>query len=209
MDFAYTFGDPEILYLNVTNRCTNSCAFCVRNFTPNLGSGHLRGRPGEPEPRSRELLEAINKQGDLENFEEIVWCGYGEPTFRLDLILEMSPLFRETGVSVRLNTNGHGCAIHGRDILPDLGDAIDVVSVSLNAPTSARYFELCDPDPTACLGAEQPEELWEALLDFIRRAPEHIADVRVSVVAHVLDDDEIRECRALASRLGCQSLRLR
>ena len=209
MDYAYTFGDSETLYLNVTNRCTNSCAFCVRNFSPTLGSGCLRGGGEADEPDLPALLRAIEEQGDLEDFEEIVWCGYGEPTFRLDLIIEAAPIFSEAGVAVRLNTNGHGCAIHGRDILPELGRAVGVVSVSLNAPTVERYLELCDPDPSACRGAERPDELWAALLEFIRRAPTHVDDVQVSVVAHVLDDAEVRQCRALVAELGRSSLRLR
>ena len=88
MDWAYRFGDPDRLYLNVTNRCTNSCSFCVRSHTPRLGDGLLRG---EDEPDLDELLDAVNDRGGAGRYREIVWCGYGEPTWRLDLILAASP----------------------------------------------------------------------------------------------------------------------
>ena len=208
MDWTYRFRDPERLYLNVTNRCTNRCAFCVRYATPRLGDGLLRG---DEEPDLDDLLAAVRARGGAETFREIVWCGYGEPTFRLDLILAASPLFQDGGAAVRLNTNGHGCLIHDRDILPELGEVIDRVNVSLNAPNPERYLELCRPDPAA-VGVEPsppPQAFWEATLDFLARAPEHIADVRASVVGGVLDDGEMASCRRLAAELAGARLRVR
>jgi TatD family-associated radical SAM protein len=208
MDWAYRFRDPERLYLNVTNRCTNRCGFCVRYGTPRLGDGMLWG--GE-EPDLDGLMAAIDRRGGAEQFREIVWCGFGEPTIRLDLILAASPLIRDAGATVRLNTNGHACLIHGRDVLPELGAVIDRVSVSLNAPTAIRYLELCRPDPPVLerQPAAKPIDLWDALLDFLARAPDHFDEVQASVVGYVLDDDEIEACRRLAAEVAGVGLRVR
>ena len=208
MDWAYQYRDPETLYLNVTNRCTNRCSFCVRSSTSRLGDGHLLGGS---EPSFDELMEAIEERGGPESYRELIWCGYGEPTFRLDLIRLMGPIFRAAGANVRLNTNGHACLIHGRDVLPELGEVIDRVNISLNAPNARRYEELCRPDPGAAArwGSTSPSAFWEAVLDFLARAPEHIDDVRASVVGHTLSDDEIARCRKLAHALAGAPLRVR
>jgi TatD DNase family protein len=208
MDWAYQYRDPDTLYLNVTNRCTNRCSFCVRSSTARLGDGHLLG--GE-EPSFDELVDAIEDRGGPESFREIVWCGYGEPTFRLDLILLTGPIFRAAGARVRLNTNGHACLIHGRDVLPELGEVIDRVNVSFNSPNARRYGELCRPDPGAVAGQDSisPTAFWEAMLDFLARAPNHIDEVRASVVGHTLSDKEIARCRQLAEELAGAPLRVR
>lgn len=208
MDWAYQYRDPEKLYLNVTNRCSNRCSFCVRSRTARLGDGSLIG---DDEPSLDELLDAVGDRGGPERFTEIVWCGYGEPSIRLDLILAASPVFQAGGAKVRLNTNGHACLIHGRDVLPDLGGVIDRVNVSLNAPTAERYVDLCDPDPLSVADGHSPtpETFWEAMIDFLHRAPSHIAEVQASVVGHTLEPDEIDQCRALTAELAGATLRVR
>ena len=143
MEFAYHYGDRRKLYLNATNRCTNRCSFCVRYRVDGLGGAVLWG---DNEPDFDMLRAAILHHGALEEFQEFVWCGYGEPTFRLDLIQEAAPWLRNRGAKIRLNTNGHACVIHGRDVLPELSQAVDMVSISLNAPNPSRYIELCRPD---------------------------------------------------------------
>jgi len=208
MDWAYQYRDPERLYLNVTNRCTNRCSFCVRSRTARLGDGLLLG--GE-EPDLGELLDAVEAKGGAGKFSEIVWCGYGEPTIRLDLILAASPVFRAAGAKVRLNTNGHACLIHRRDVLPELGKVIDRVNVSLNAPTAERYVELCRPDPSMVPDglSPAPKTYWEAMLDFLARAPALIDEVQASVVGHTLNDDEIKRCRELTAEIADAPLRVR
>ena len=208
MDWAYQYRDPERLYLNVTNRCTNRCSFCVRSRTARLGDGMLLGGN---EPEIDELLDSVRAKGGPEKFSEIIWCGYGEPTVRLDLILAASLVFRRAGAKVRLNTNGHACLIHGRDVLPEIGEVIDRVNVSLNAPTVERYLELCRPDQSMVPGdlSPSPETFWESMLDFLARAPEHIDDVQASVVGHTLEDDEIERCRELTTEIAGAPLRVR
>ena len=88
----------------------------------------------------------MRAQGSFEEFREFIWCGYGEPTFRLDLIQEAAQWLRSAGARIRLNTNGHACLIHGRDVFAELAPAVDEVSISLNAPNCQRYADLCRPD---------------------------------------------------------------
>lgn len=208
MDWAYQYRDPQRLYLNPTNRCTNRCSFCVRSRTARLGDGMLLG---DDEPSLDELLDAVESKGGPGRFSEIVWCGYGEPTTRLDLILEASPVFRAAGAKVRLNTNGHACLIHGRDVITELGEVVDRVNVSLNAPSAERYIELCRPDPStvAAVPSPAPELFWKTMIDFLARAPAHIGEVQASVVGHTLDDDEIERSRVLAAEIAGVSCRIR
>ncbi len=208
MDWAYQYRDPETLYLNVTNRCTNRCSFCVRSRTARLGDGMLLG---DDEPDLEGLFRAVEDRGGPEHFREIVWCGYGEPTLRLDLILTAGPVFRAAGAKVRLNTNGHACLIHDRDVLPELGHVIDRVNVSLNAPTAERYVELCFPDSSTVPCEPSPIAItfFDAMLDFLDRAPEHIDEVQASVVGHMLSEPEIDRCRVIASEVAGCSLRVR
>jgi len=210
MEYAYTYGDPRRLYLNVTNRCTNRCSFCVRYRAPGLGGAILWG--GE-EPDFTQLREAVLRRGTVEDFLEFIWCGYGEPTFRLDLIREAAPWLRSGGARIRLNTNGHACLIHGRDVLGELSQAVDEVSVSLNAPNAQRYIELCLPDlnavPDPCGPGANPERWWDAMLDFLVRAPAFFQSVQASVVGFALTEEEIAQCRSLAHSLGIRRFRVR
>jgi TatD DNase family protein len=210
MEFAYHYGNPRKLYLNVTNRCTNRCSFCVRYQTSGLGGAVLWG--GD-EPDFGMLREAVLRRGALEEFSDFIWCGFGEPTFRLDLILEAASWLRSRGAAVRLNTNGHACLIHGRDVLDELSKAVDEVSVSLNAPNARRYMELCRPDLESIAlrggGKAEPALWWEAMLDFLARAPSFFRSVQASVVGFVLTEAEIEQCRALSRSLGVERFRVR
>jgi TatD DNase family protein len=206
VDSVYHFGDPSRLYLNVTNRCTNRCRFCVRFSCRGLGGATLWG---DREPELDELVESVGRAGRAGQVQEIVWCGFGEPSFRLDLIRAASPLWRAAGVRIRLNTNGHASLIHGRDVTPELAEVVDVVSVSLNVPSCERYLELCRPDPGQAPGEPSPESFWEATCAFVARAQEHPWQARASVVGHVLTLEEIAACRELAATLGCHDLRVR
>lgn len=210
MDYAYTYGDTGKLYLNATNRCTNRCSFCVRYRTEGLGDSILWG---DDEPDLDRLMEGVYSHGLFEDFREFIWCGYGEPTFRLDLILDAAPRLRSSGATIRLNTNGHACLIHGRDVMPELARAVDEVSVSLNAPDRQKYLEVCRPDPRFFAAAAGevplPEMAWDAMIDFLSRAPDYFKKVQASVVRHALKSGEIEACRLLAHSLGIRHFRVR
>jgi TatD family-associated radical SAM protein len=229
MDIAYHFGDLSRLYLNVTNRCTNRCGFCIRCHADGVGTGSLWGGP---EPDLDSLLAAVGAMSGPQPFHEIVWCGFGEPTFRLELITSAAPHLRRAAHAIRLNTNGHACLINGRDVLAELADAVDDVSVSLNAPNRRRYLELCRPDPTSVAtraavpegraiqarpasslrdpaAESSPRGFWEAMLDFLTRSPARFRRVQASVVGAVLTPDEIEASRELARSLGITLFRVR
>ncbi|MBW2458041.1 MAG: radical SAM protein, partial [Deltaproteobacteria bacterium] len=166
MVLAYPYR-PESLYLNITNRCSNDCTFCVRRggrYT--LAGFDLRLTE---EPTAIQVLAAIAER-EAEHggpFEEVVFCGFGEPTYRLELIGEVGRTLRSAGTHVRLNTNGQAALIAGRDPWPVLAGALDAISISLNAPDAESYQDLCHPQ----FGAEA----YDALLTFARRSSDHVA----------------------------------
>lgn len=137
MSIVYQIGHS--LYLNITNRCTNQCIFCVRFKTDKI-QGYDLTLPAEPSVK--EILEAI---GDPSGFREIVFCGYGEPLLRLPAVIAMSKVLKEQKIPVRVNTNGHGNLIHQRNIVPEIAPYLSTVSISLNAENEEVYNRLCHP----------------------------------------------------------------
>jgi len=181
---AYTIRNS--LYLNVTNRCTNHCTFCTK-FKDFTVKGHQLCL--EREPSAAEVLAAI---GDPTGYDEVVFCGYGEPLLRLDLVKEVAAWLKSRGLTVRVNTDGQANLVHGRDILPELQGLVDVISVSLNAPDAVTYQRICQ---SACGEAGYP-----AILDFLQRARQHIPTVVATAVT--LPGIDITACRRIAAELG-------
>jgi TatD DNase family protein len=132
---AYQIRDS--LYLNVTNRCTNACAFCIRQKTDFIKGHNLRL---DREPDFTEVVAAI---GDPSKYREVVFCGYGEPLLRLDLVKQVAHWLKDQRARVRVNTNGQGSIIAGRNIAPELAGLVDEVSVSLNAADDKTYQGIC------------------------------------------------------------------
>jgi len=128
------------LYLNITNRCSNNCWFCFRNFKQGVGGFNLKLRE---EPTLAEVVHELQAALNLRNWKEVVFCGFGEPTARLDVLLEVTRWIRSHvgTAAVRVNTNGHGYALnHDRDVVRDLKMAgVDKVSVSLNGWDEETY----------------------------------------------------------------------
>ncbi|MCB1214925.1 MAG: YchF/TatD family DNA exonuclease [Deltaproteobacteria bacterium] len=158
------------LYLNITNRCTLACVFCPK-FVDWEVKGHYLKLKGEPS--FEELVQAI---GESKNYDEVVFCGYGEPTQRLDMLKKIAAYLHEKGKKVRLDTDGLGNLIHGRNILPELQGLIDSVNVSLNAENAETYIKVC-PN-------RYGKEAYPAVKDFIKEAKKYIPWVQASVVGH-------------------------
>jgi TatD DNase family protein len=174
------------LYLNVTNRCSNRCTFCPK-FDDFAVKGHELKLSHEP--NCAEVLAAIDK---ATGFEEVVFCGYGEPLVRLDLVKEVAAELKRRGLKVRVNTDGQANLVHGRNILPELAGLVDVLSVSLNAATAEDYQRLCNT-PFGAAG-------FQGVCDFLREAPKHVPQVTASAVTVPgLDVGKVRE---LARSLG-------
>ena len=177
------------LYLNITNRCTNACIFCARTRDPLVKGHNLRL---VHEPSVAEIVAAV---GDPSAYEEIVFCGYGEPLIRLDVVKEVGPMLRERGARrIRINTNGQANLVHGRNVLPELAAFVDEISVSLNAPSETEYARLCR--------SEFGTRAFEAVKGFIREATKHIPVVAASVVA--VPGLDLEACRTLAEELGAK-----
>lgn len=179
---ALAYSLSNRLYLNVTNQCTNECCYCERNASYCL-YGHYLKLPGEPS--AQEILAAIEQP---ERFEEFVICGLGEPTIRLDIVLELARELKARGFRVRLNTNGHGNLIHGRDITGDFAGLLDSVAITMNAHDQATYNRVSCPDDESAS--------FEAMIDFTRKIKQVVPDVRMKVVA--LPEVDIEACRELA-----------
>jgi TatD DNase family protein len=181
------------LYLNITNRCTNACTFCAkrRDF---YVKGHLLKLPAEPSVR-----EVLTLVGDPAAYDEVVFCGFGEPLLRLAEVKEIAAALRHTGARVRVNTDGLGNLVHGRNVLPELSGLVTALSVSLNAPDAATYSRIC---PNRYGAAAFP-----ALLAFLREAPKHVPSVVATAVA--LPGLDTGAVRRLAESIEGVSFRLR
>ena len=174
-------------YLNVTSRCTLRCAFCPKfNGSWTVSGYDLRLHD---EPDANQLIAAA---GDPGTFQEIVFCGLGEPTLRLYTVLEVGAELRQRGVRVRLNTDGLANLVYGRDITPDLEDSIDAISISLNAQNEDIYNRHCRPPMPGA---------FEAVLDFTARAREFVPSVILTAIDG-LPGVDIPACREIAEQLG-------
>ncbi len=191
MAIVYRYG--RNLYINLTNRCPCDCTFCYRNLSDNIGDADNLWLDREPAPS--EVVEAVLAY-DMDEVNEIVFCGYGEPTERIDALLETARMLKErTGKRLRLDTNGLGNLINGRDIIPDLAQVLDSISISLNASSAEEYGELCKPE----MGGEKA---YAAILDFIRESKESIPSVAVSIVGGTISASAVRECESMAESMG-------
>jgi len=181
------------LYLNVTNRCSNRCIFCTRETRP-VVKGHDLAL--EHEPTVREILAAA---GDVSAYDEVVFCGFGEPLLRWDAVREVARELKRRGARVRINTNGHARLFSGRDILPEMAGIVDALSVSLNAADAAEYARICRP--------EAGLQAYDAVKRFIRDARSFVPSVTASVVA--LPGLDVEACRRIAEEELGASFRVR
>jgi len=170
------------LYLNITNRCTNRCTFCAK-FKSYTVKGHFL-RLAE-EPNFKEVLDAIGD--DPQQYDEIVFCGYGEPLIRLDLVKKVGLFLKRRGCKIRVDTDGLANLVHGRNVLSELM-FVDCISVSMNAPDSATYQRL--------IKTPFGDAAFPAILFFLREAKRYIARVVASVVA--VPGLDIEACRRVA-----------
>ncbi len=175
------------LYLNLTQRCTADCVFCTRLTKPVVQGYNLALNR---EPTAKEVWESID---NVKNYDEIVFCGFGEPTLRLDVIKEVAQKIKDAGGRVRLNTNGHGNVINKRNILPELSGLIDEISVSLNTDTSEAYDEICQPLPMFRNG------IYDKIKEFITEAKKYIPEVQATIVTHQKDVDET-QCENIVNK---------
>ena len=201
MTITYEYEDA--LYVNLTNRCNCNCEFCLR---PGKAQGSIYTEESlglEHEPSRQEAMDSFLSR-DVCSYREIVFCGYGEPTYRLDdllwLVDQLKARFGDKLPPVRINTNGHANLILGRDVCPELKGRIDTVSISLNAITAQEYVALCHP--------VQGEAAYQAMLDFARESKQYVPHVILTIVDKDKTPEEIQTCKDIARDLGVK-LRIR
>ena len=193
-DVFYDYGGG--LYVNMTNKCPCRCAFCIRDMVDSLGDADSLWLKREP---SKEELMKMLKQQNLAAYDEIVFCGYGEPTERLDCLLAVcdyvknDPLLKEK-LKMRLNTNGLSDLINDKPTAREFSGRLDAISISLNAPTAEKYNELCRPK----FGIQSFDEI----LRFTQEVKQYVPDVTMSVVSGSISSQDVEDCRKTAAKLG-------
>lgn len=181
------------LYVNMTNKCTNRCDFCIRkNGDGAYGSDSLWL---EREPSREEVWAAI-QQADPMAYGELIFCGYGEPTCRLDDMLWVCGQVRQTypAVKIRLNTNGHASLIYGEDVAARFAGCFDVLSISLNAPSAKEYDAICH--------SKYGLAAFDGMFSFASRVKKYVPQVIFSVVRQFLSPEALAECQRLCDEAG-------
>ena len=180
------------LYVNLTNKCPCNCTFCLRQTRDHVtGSDTLWL---EREPSVQEIIDDF-KNFNLDNYKEIVFCGFGEPTERIDSIIEVATYLKANfNKPLRINTNGLGNLVNNKDITPMLKGLIDTISISLNTPNKERYYELT----RSRFGIES----FDAMLDFAKKAAAYVPNVILSTVETTITKEEEQECQKICDELG-------
>ena len=184
---TYVYQIGSSLYVNLTNRCSNHCLFCAREQSPEYQGYSLWLKEGEP--TAEQIIQSI---GNPSAYREIVFCGYGEPTYRLDVMLAVCKYVHDCRGKTRLNTNGHGNLINGRNIAPELKGAIDRMNISLNAPDEEDYVTVCRPTLDGA---------FDATIGFARDCKAAEINCWFSVV-DCIGEAQIARCRAIAESVG-------
>lgn len=201
MTITYEYEDA--LYVNLTNKCNCNCEFCLRHGRKE-GSIYTEDSLWlEREPTRQEALDSFLSR-DVCSYREIVFCGYGEPTYRIEDILwlvdQLKERFGGQLPPVRINTNGHANLFLGRDVAPLLQGRVDTISISLNGSTPEEYCAVTKP--------RQGMQAWDAMLDFARECREYVPHVVMTIVDKDKTPEEIARCRRLTEDLGV-TLRIR
>lgn len=190
MNVLYSVGDG--LYINLTNRCSCACTFCIRNEEDAVGNADTLWL--EHEPTAQEVISAL-EETDLSSYSEVVFCGYGEPTEAFEVLKEVATWLKaNTNLPVRINTNGQGSLICERDITPELKGIIDALSISLNTSDPEAYLALTR--------SRYGQAAFDALLDFAKRAKQFVPSVTLTTVSTTITTEQEAECARICDSLG-------
>lgn len=187
-----TYEINDTLYINITNRCSNNCCFCIRNHPEGMGFDLWL----EKEPEPEEVIEGLR---NLEKYDEVVFCGFGEPLLRYREVIEICRYLKKNGAKTRINTNGQANLIWNKNVAAELKGFVDSISISLNAKNAKDYVKLCRPD--------WGEAAYEAVLSFAEECVKHIPEVCLTVV-DIISAYDIEMCRKIAESTGA-SFRIR
>jgi len=188
-EVSFTYKIGKSLYVNVTNRCNARCEFCDREGEAVINGYNLRMTKSE-EP---EALVYIKEIGDPKHFEEIVFCGYGEPTIRWDVVKKIAKYVKDMGGRTRINTNGHGNLINKRDILPEFKGIIDAVSISFNSPDPRQYSEMMGLDT----------RYYNEMISFAKEAKTYVEKVVMTALS--MDEVNLEKARVIVEeKIGAE-----
>jgi TatD DNase family protein len=179
MEVSYTYQIGEALYVNITNRCNADCVFCDRKGEATIHGYSLKMSKAE-EPDAEVYITEI---GDPTKYTEVVFCGYGEPTIRWDVVKQIAEYVKANGGKTRMNTDGHGNYINKYDITPELTGVIDTVSISLNSTDPKQYAKLMRVD----------ESMHSEMIAFAKRAKEHTHVVMSIVGLSSVDTEKAKQ----------------
>jgi len=189
-DVVYWLGSS--LYLNITNRCSNNCYFCFRHYLRGIAGFYLKLKE---EPHPKLIIEQLERYMPMRKWEEVVFCGFGEPTMRLDCILEVTRWIKRyhPDMRVRLDTNGHGYLLNPeRKVVEEIREAgVDAVTVSLNGHDEETYQHVCKPSF---------KDAYKSVLFFIAEAKR--ANLEIEVTAVRIPEIDISRIQNLALQLG-------
>lgn len=185
-DFILTYSIDDRLYLNITNRCTNNCSFCIRKTQKGVGYNLWLDK----EPTKEQMIDSLDR---LDRYSEVIFCGYGEPLIRIDLAKELAGYIKsEYGSIIRINTNGHADLIHGPGSIERLRGLVDRINISLNAHNAEKYVELCSPT----FGLKT----YQGIIQFTESCIGVVPDITLSVVDWPGVD--LDKCSDIARSLG-------
>ena len=188
---TYAYMLDGNLYINLTNKCSNGCDFCVRNERSSYYGNYLWLRHGEP--TADKVIAQVKGFGDIKRFKEVVFCGFGEPTYKVAEMVALCDYFHEKGLATRLNTNGQGNMINKRDIVPELKGKIDLVNVSLNASCKEKYQKICR--------SQYGENGFEGMIEFAKACKKEGVPVRFSIV-DCIGEEEVNACKKLCESIN-------
>lgn len=190
MTIVYQVHDN--LYVNLTNRCSSSCVFCLRQTRDHMEESDSLWLEHEP---SLEEIKAAFQAQDMSKYKEVVFCGFGEPTERFDTLIQVARFVKETYQKpIRINTNGQGDLINERHISPEMKGLIDTISISLNTPDAKKYQEI--------VRSKFGDIAYEAMLSFAKEAKEYVPNVVLSTVETTLTEEEEKKCKQICDDLG-------
>ena len=193
-----TYEGRNSIYVNITNRCPCACVFCLRHNKDHVFNASSLWL--EREPTVKEICDSIDSW-DLEKYDEVVFCGYGEPTERLNELLEVASYIKSKGkTKIRINTNGLADLIYGEKTAHKLKGLIDTVSISLNATNKEDYLKLVRPK----FGIDS----FDAMLSFAKDCTEYVPEVILTVVDVVTTKEEQERSRKICESIGA-TLRVR
>ncbi|MDR1684350.1 MAG: TatD family nuclease-associated radical SAM protein [Elusimicrobiota bacterium] len=192
---VYRFKDA--LYINLTNRCPNACAFCLKNKFSMKFEGYNLNLCGK-EPSAGEVIRAAEFELGLQSAREIVFCGYGEPTMRLETLLAAAKELKKYKIPLRLNTVGLANLVYGRDVTGELAGVLDKVNISLNSPDKAQWLAIVRPQQKYAADA------FESMQDFIRLTAQKMPPGSVALSIVDKQGIDVAAAQKLAQNLGAK-----